>query len=354
MCHQPILRTCSACNRESIWQSPRWMPRWCQHLDSSRQQLMQPWTIQQTFSVSHCLSIIHMFCTTISVLPHARSPVDGHLNNASSQQQCLKPRLVHNPSTHVSQTNPEDTCHLQSRIYPAVPSMIKQMTTMTSASARLVAAEEGLVGKSQEGQLALNASLEDPEHQGMHSTIPVPLSYNGANPFAPCPPPLPEQCLEHHPEPGMHLPFPQHPDLGPGDNHMQYNNTGWYPSQHGPYGPMPYMLQHYHPAYHPPNLHGAAIPQSEHPDHNIPTWFHDGYYNGMIGGNNGYSSYLPPNFYWFYPLHLPLVHACPVPYLDGNENPSPGMQHPPNDSRGDKEMHGMDGNPNAWSISHHV
>ena len=147
MCHQPILRTHSACDRESIQQSPRWMPRWCQHLDSSRQQLMQPWTIQQTFSVSHCLSIIHMFCTTISVPPHARSPVDSHLNNASSQQQYLKPRLVHNPSTCVSQTDPEDACHLQSRIYPAVPSMIEQMTTMTSASARLVAAEEGLVGK---------------------------------------------------------------------------------------------------------------------------------------------------------------------------------------------------------------
>ena len=308
---------------------------------------MQPWTIQQTFSVSHCLSIIHMFCTTISVLLHARSPVDGHLNNASSQQQYLKPGLVHNPSTCVSQTDPEDACHLQSRIYPAVPSMIEQMTTMTSVSARLVAAEEGLVGKSQEGQLALNASLEDPEHQGTHSTIPVPLSYDGANPFVPHPPPLPEQHLEHPPEPGMRPPFPQHPDLGPGDNRMQYNNTGWYPSQHGPYGPMPYMPQHYHPAYPPPNLRGAAIPQSEHPDRNVPTQFHDGYYNGMIGGNDGYLSYLPPNFYQFYPLHLPLAHACPVPHLDGNENPSPGTQHPPNDSRGDKEMHGMDGNLNA-------
>ena len=223
--------------------------------------------------------------------------MDGHLNNASSQQQYLKPGLVHNPSTRVSQTDPEDMCCLQSRIYLAVPSMIEQMTTMTSVSARLVAAEEGLVGKSQEGQLALNASLEDPEHQGTHSTIPAPLSYDGANPFAPRPPPLPEQCLERPPEPGMCLPFPQHPDLGPGDNCMQYNNTGWYPSQHGPYGPMPYMPQHYHPTYPPPNLRGAAIPQLEHPDHNVPTQFHDGYYNGMIGGNDGYSSYLPPNFY---------------------------------------------------------
>ena len=307
---------------------------------------MQPWTLQQTFSVSYHLSIIRFFCTTISVPLRARSLVDGHTDNASSQKQRPKPRLVHNPSARVSQTDPEDAFCLRSRIYPAVPSMVKQTTTMTSASARLVAAEEGLVGKSQEGQLASNASPEDPEHQAAHSPIPAPLSYDGANPFAPRPPPLPEQCLEHPPGPGMRPPFPQHPDVGPGDNHMQYNNTGWYPSQHGPYGPIPYMPPHYHPAYPPPNPRGAASLQLEHPDRNAPTRFHDGYYNGTIGGNDGYSPYLPPNFYWFYPPHLPLAHGGPgVPHPDSNNNP--GTLHPPNNCEGDKEMHGMDGNSNA-------
>ena len=228
--------------------------------------------------------------------------------------------------------------------------MVEQTTTMTSASARLVAAKEGLVSKGQEGQLASNASREDPEHKATHSPIPAALSYNGANPFVPCPPPLPEQRLEHPPGPGMRPPFPQYPDVGPGDNRMQYNNPGWYPLQHGPYGPMPYMPQHYHPTYTPPNPRGAAILQSEHPDRNAPTQFHNGYYNGMIGGNHdGYLSYLPPNLYRFYPPHhpLPVARAGPVPHADGNENPSPGTRHPPNNSGGDKEVHRMDGNSNA-------
>ena len=108
----------------------RQMSTWWQYPDSSRLQQMQPWSIQQIFSVSHCLSIIHVFCTTISVPPHARSPVDGHSNSSSNQKQHSKPRQVHNPSTRVSQADSEDTFSLPSRItYPAVPSMDVEMVT---------------------------------------------------------------------------------------------------------------------------------------------------------------------------------------------------------------------------------
>ena len=105
------------------------MSRWWQHLDLSRQQQMQPWTIQQIFRVSYCLSMIRVFCTIISVPPHARSSADGHSNNASSQKQHPKPRLVHNLSTHVSPTDPEDVFSLQSRIYPTVPLMDAKMVS---------------------------------------------------------------------------------------------------------------------------------------------------------------------------------------------------------------------------------
>jgi hypothetical protein len=135
---------------------------------------------------------------------------------------------------------------------PAIPGggeapIVKEMTTLSSASARLVAAEEGLIGKSQQGPPIVGGSddmqllrvpPEGPGPQEMCSPSLAPASYDGANPFAPRPPQLPEQLPEQHPGPGMHPLYPQLPDVSHGNNCMHYNinsNAGWYTSPHGPY-----------------------------------------------------------------------------------------------------------------------
>jgi len=92
------------------------------------------------------------------------------------------------------QTDSEDVFNLRLRIYPTHASIVEE-TTLTSRSARLVAAEEGHIGKSQ-GRLMLGGShdlqplsvpLEGLGHQEMCSPHLAPASYDGANPFAPRP-----------------------------------------------------------------------------------------------------------------------------------------------------------------------
>ena len=135
-------------------------------------------------------------------------------------------------------TNSKDAFNLCSRIYPMRTSGVEE-TTLTSASARLVAAEEGLIGKSQEGHAMLGGShdlqppkvSQSPGHQETRTPYPAPVSYDGANPFAPCPPQLLEQSPEQLPGPGMQPFYPQQPDIGHGDNRMQYSvhgHAGWY------------------------------------------------------------------------------------------------------------------------------
>jgi len=293
----------------------------------------------------------------VPVPPRASNPMEGQSNNLSGQNQCPKPRPVHNATGRVQQTNPDDAFNLRSRIYPTHNSAAKE-TALTSASARLVAAEEGLVGKNQEGRPIpggshdlqhLNVSLEGPRHQEMCSPHPASVSYDGANPFTPRPPQLPEQPPEQFPGPGIHPFYPQQPNVGHGEHCMQYNihtNAGWYLPRPGAYAPMPYIPQQYHPGYPPPNGRSPTLTshlQSEHADHNALPQFHDTYYNGVRSGNDPYhSSISTPTFYPFYPPHPPLTHAGPNPHPDANENPPSGMQHPKNDSGGDKEMHAMD------------
>ncbi|KIM58152.1 hypothetical protein SCLCIDRAFT_28313 [Scleroderma citrinum Foug A] len=190
--------------------------------------------------------------------PQSSNPMEGQSNRSGGQNQRPKPRPVHIAAGHMQPTNSEDVFNLRSRIYPTCASGVEE-TTLTSASARLVAAEEGLVGKSQEGHAMLGGShdlqppkvSQSPGHQEMCTPYPAPASYDGANPFAPCPPQLLKQSPEQLPGPGMRPFYPQQPDIGHGDNHMQYSvhgHAGWYTSRPGPYAPMPYIPQQYHPA----------------------------------------------------------------------------------------------------------
>jgi len=199
--------------------------------------------------------------------------MEGQSNGVGCQNQCPRPRPVHAAPGHMPQTDSEDVFNLRSRIYPTHASIVEE-TTLTSGSARLVAAEEGHIGKSQ-GRLMLggshdlqppNVPLEGLGHQEMCSPHLAPASYDGANPFAPHLLQQPEQHLEELPGPGIHPPYPQQPDIGHGDNCAQYNvhiNAGWYMLRPGPYVPMSYIPQQYHPTYPPPNAHSPTL--TSHP-----------------------------------------------------------------------------------------
>jgi len=272
--------------------------------------------------------------------------VEALSDSSGSQNMRPKPRLVHNSAGNIQQIDSDDTFNLHSRIYPPCAPIVEETTTTLSpASTRLVAAEEGLISKKLEGCNILgsthpsDASLEGPAHQVTHPLNLPPASYDGTNPFVPRPPP--ERPSEQLPWPGlgMHPPYSQQPDVGQANNHMQYNmnsNTGWYTSRHGPYPPLPY---HYHPAYPPPNPHGPMHPQLEHPDHNAPPQLHDTHYNGMVGGNDLYHRPYPP--------HPPPAHPGPISRPDGHENPLPGAPCAQNDSGGDEEMHAKGTNLNG-------
>ena len=301
--------------------------------DPGRQHQMQPLTIQRTSRhVSWSLFITRVFFTIISVPPQASNEVEALSDSSGSQNVCLKPRLVLNSAGDLHQTDSNDVFNLHSRIYPTLPLIIKEMTTLSPASMRLVATKEGLIGKSPEGRDILgsthpsNVLLEGPVYWVMHPPKLAPASYDGTNPFVPWPPP--EWPLEQLPGPGlgMCLPYSQQPDIGQADSCMQYNmnsHTGWYASHHGPYPPILYMPQHYHPAYPPPNPHGPIHLQTEHPDHNTLPCLHDTYYNDMIGGNDLYHPLYPTLSYPFYPPTLlshvlapsPIQMATKTPYL---------------------------------------
>ncbi|KIM59894.1 hypothetical protein SCLCIDRAFT_1217341 [Scleroderma citrinum Foug A] len=238
-------------------------------------------------------------------------------------------------------TAPESST-LETETIPTGASAVEEATTLSTPSARLVAAEEGLIGQTQDSMLLGGCpdpyvSLEASGHQETRSPNPTTASYDAANPYA-RPPPLPERLPEPLPGPGVRPFYPPQPDVSQGDNYVKYNNTGWYVPWHGPYPPMPYISPHYHYPYPPGNLHDPMFhPQSVYTVHGDPNAvrYHDTYYNGT---NYLYPSYPGHPLYPFYPPLPPLPRAGPVSRPDGHENPLLSAHHPQNDSGSDKEV----------------
>lgn len=90
--------------------------------------------------------------------PQASNEVEALSDSSGSQNVCLKPRLVLNSAGDLHQTDSNDVFNLHSRIYPTLPLIIKEMTTLSPASMRLVATKEGLIGKSPEGRDILGST----------------------------------------------------------------------------------------------------------------------------------------------------------------------------------------------------
>ena len=270
-----------------------------------------------------------------------------HSNSLGAQNQCPKPRLVHNASGGVQQSNTDDAFNLCSRICLTGSSVVEEMTTVATTSARLTAAEEGLIGHTRD---SVQGGCIDPQpldtsgHQETCLPDPTGTLHDAANPFA-RPPPPPERLPEPHLGPGVRSFYPPQPDVSQGDNPMKYN-TGWY-APHGPYPPMPYMPPHYHHAYPPGNPHGPPFhPQPEHAVRGDPNTsrYHDTYYNG---GNGPYATYPSHAHYPFYPPPPPPLRTGLAPNPDGDATLEAVARHPPNNPGGDKEAHPKDTQPNT-------
>jgi len=286
---------------------------------SSRKEPKWPLTNQRMFRhVSYYSTITGASVTVISVLGQVAHPPEVHSNNSGAQNQHPKPRIVHNASGGQSDT--DNTCNLHSRIHPTGSSAVEETMTMATTSARLMAAEEGLIGQARDliqgGCIDPPLSVDASGHQETRLPDPTGMLYDAANPFThPLPPP--KRLPEPHPGPGVRSLYLPQLDVSQGDNLTKYN-TGWYTPQHGPYLPMPYMLPHYRHAYPPGNPHGPPFhPQLEHTVHGDPnaSRYHDTYYNG---GNDPYTPYPGHAHYPFYPPPPPQLCTGLTPHPDGH------------------------------------
>ncbi|KAI5994149.1 hypothetical protein EDD15DRAFT_2366757 [Pisolithus albus] len=271
-------------------------------------------------------------------------------SNSGSQKQLPRPRQVRNTADRIQRSDTRDAFSMRTRYYPASTSAIDS-TIISAASAQLLAAEEGLIGGNQEGRPVPEGSHDSqlsnapvPGCQVILPPVPAPASYDATNPFAR--PPQTEDILDRLPESGARPLYAQQPDKSQGDNHMQYdvdNGNGWYAAQQGPYPPIPYMSQHYRHTYPLPDPRGPAltsVPQPEHmvhSSHNVPLRYHDMYYPGLVSGTEQYRfAYREPAYYPFHPPRPVLARPSAVSHPDGNGNPPPGANHPPEVFGGDK------------------
>lgn len=276
-------------------------------------------------------------------------------SNSGTQNQRPRPRQVCNAADHLQRNDTADAFSLCTRYYPTCTPAV-DATNISATSAQLLAAEEGLIGGSQEDRLVPegshdaqhpNVPLEVPGSKAIYPPIPCPASYDAANPFAR--PPQTEDIPDRLPGSGTRPLYAQQPVRSQGDNQVQYdvdNSSGWYTAQQGPFPPIPYISQHYRHTYPLPDPCGPAltsIPQPEHTvhgSHNAPLWnqYHDMYYPGMVSGAEQYRfAYREPACYPFHPPR-PLL-ACPsaVSHPDGNGNPPPGANHLPDALGGGKD-----------------
>ncbi|KAI5985854.1 hypothetical protein EDD15DRAFT_2200391 [Pisolithus albus] len=284
-------------------------------------------------------------------LPGHTQTLPSH-SNSSSQNRRPRPRQVHNAAGRVQRNDTGDAFSLRTRQYPTCTSTT-DATTISTASAQLLAAEEGLIGGNQEVSRGnhdaqhLNSSLEISGHQAVHSPIPPPASYDAANPFAR--PPQAEAIPDRLPGPGMRPLYAQQPGVSQDMHYNVDNNSSWYTTQQGPYPSIPYISQHYRPAYPlpdprgPPTMPIAQPEHTAHGSHNAPLRYLDMYHPGMVSGNEQYRfAYREPAYYPFHPARPPPACPTPVSRLDGNENPSRGANHPPDVFGGDKDAQGND------------
>ncbi|KAI6115223.1 hypothetical protein EDD16DRAFT_1794433 [Pisolithus croceorrhizus] len=273
----------------------------------------------------------------------------------SAAPEVVQQKLFQYHRAATQRNDTADAFSLHMRYYPTCPPAV-DATNISTASAQLLAAEEGLIGGSQEDRLVPegshnaqhpNVPLEVPGSKAIYPPIPRPASYDATNPFAR--PPQTEDIPDRLPGSGTRPLYAQQPVRSQGDNQVQYdvdNSSGWYAAQQGPFPPIPYISQHYRHTYPLPDPCGPAltsIPQPEHTvhgSHNAPlrNQYHDMYYPGMVSGTEQYRfAYREPACYPFHPPH-PLL-ACPsaVSHPDGNGNPPPGANHLPDALGGGKD-----------------
>ena len=128
---------------------------------------------------------------------------------------------MHNPSGGVQQSDTDNAFNLCSRTYPTGSSVVEETTTVSTTTARLTAAEEGLISQApdsiQGSCIDRQPSLEASGHQGTRFPDPTGTSHDAANPFA-RPPPPPERLPEPHPGPGVRSFYPPQPDASQGDH----------------------------------------------------------------------------------------------------------------------------------------
>ncbi|KAI6167909.1 hypothetical protein EDD17DRAFT_1828454 [Pisolithus thermaeus] len=144
------------------------------------------------------------------------------------------PELVQQKSFqyHCAATQRNDTADafsLRTRYYPTCTPTV-DATNISATSAQLLAAEEGLIGGSQEDRLVPEGShdaqhpnvlLEVPGSKAIYPPIPRPASYDAANPFAR--PPQTEDIPDRLPGSGTCPLYAQQPVRSQGDNQVQYD-----------------------------------------------------------------------------------------------------------------------------------